>query len=440
MRFKHRLNLITTVLLILILLAGTILNVFNARHNVHAEVASTQKLVLRLLDEHLHQPHLSHNKPFDLEKLQHIRHLRIAYYSPQGVLLDSNRVHQVGYHSAPSWFMALMNVAVAVPVVQRRVYWQGEFLGKLQITPDPSYEYAEIWKQVKDLWLLLLIFFVALNVMISWVLGQALKPTSTILATLNRLEGGDLQARMPKFRLPELASIGRKFNHMLDTLEHSIGRNHRLSQQLITLQEAERKHLARELHDEFGQCLAAIQADASVIHHKAEHKCPELQDNAHNIMGLSRKLMELLSGLLQNLRSSVLDELGLVPAIQDLVRAWQARNQTVQCVVQLADDLPQNLSETLQLTVYRLVQELLTNIERHAQASKVHIELTWQTPQLCLRVQDNGCGFEVQKADGLGLLGMRERVEGVGGQFTLSSQIGRGTTVVVCLPYSVELA
>jgi len=106
---------------------------------------------------------------------------------------------------------------------------------------------------------------VSVNLVISWAVAQALKPTENILFALNELEKGNLETRLPAFDLPELARIGRKFNHMIETLQQSITRNHKLTQQLITLQEEERKSLARDLHDEFGQCLTAIHTDASVI-------------------------------------------------------------------------------------------------------------------------------------------------------------------------------
>lgn len=252
-----------------------------------------------------------------------------------------------------------------------------------------------------------------------------------------------LKARLPMFELPELARIGEKFNHMVETLEQSINRNHRLSQQLITLQEEERKNLARDLHDEFGQCLTAIHADATVVVQVAEGKCPEIIDSARAINRLSRHLMELVGGLLEKLRPGVLDELGLSPALHDLVSTWQSRHEKTACRMMLADDMPESLDESLQITVYRLVQECLTNISRHAEASEVMISLamvsgTGKSPALSILVHDNGKGFDAGNAEGFGLPGMRERVEGLGGTLSLRSTTGEGTTISALIPIRME--
>jgi len=216
--------------------------------------------------------------------------------------------------------------------------------------------------------------------------------------------------------------------------------NHKLTQQLITLQEAERKSLARDLHDEFGQCLTAIQTDASVILKHAKNKYPELHASASAISDLSRHLMDLVNGLLQKLRPGVLDELGLVLALRDLVDSAQVRFGNIAFTLNIrnvADLSKENVSETESLVTYRLVQECLTNISRHAQATMVEINVRTQAKTsklgITVEVSDNGKGFEPNKAEsssflGFGLLGMRERVEGLGGDFTIDSSPNTGAT------------
>ncbi|HEY8085129.1 MAG TPA: ATP-binding protein, partial [Methylophilaceae bacterium] len=264
-----------------------------------------------------------------------------------------------------------------------------------------------------------------------------------ILEALNSLERGDLEARLPHFDLPELARIGEKFNHMVETLQQSIMRNHRLSQQLISLQEEERKSLARDLHDEFGQSLTAINADAAVVLQLAEKKYPEILDSAQAMAKLSRHLMDLVSGLMQRLRPGILDELGLASALQDLVDTWRSRNETVSCKLTIDDsiykDQDKEMNEVIQITIYRLVQECLTNISRHAHATQVEIMLNrkpknGQHPMLHISVSDNGQGFNEAAVDGFGLHGMRERVEGLGGEFTLVSRLSKGTDISARIP------
>lgn len=447
MSLKLRLNLIISLLLLIIMLVGTLLNIANARKNVRAEVASTERLALYLFDTGILNPsgvalRNAGDKPLHLQMLNQMRHLRIEFYDPAGRLVDSNTSAQqdVSRREAPLWFEDLMDHVTPKWQAQRRdIHDGGELLGSLIITPDPSYEYAEIWKQITDLLLLLVGFFVLVQLMIAWAVSAALRPTEKILTALNSLEQGDLKARMPHFASPELAPIGDKFNRMVETLEQSINRNHRLSQQLITLQEAERKSLARDLHDEFGQCLTAIHADATVVLQLAERKYPEVRESAHAIAGLSRHLMDLVGGLLQRLRPGILDELGLEPALQDLVEVWKTRNEDVACSFAVEGALPPALEETLQVTLYRLVQEALTNVSRHAGASRVDIRLgvarqSARQPLLSLSVADDGCGFDAATAEGFGLAGMRERVEGLGGEMRLQTAPGRGTRIDITLP------
>ncbi|MFZ9642760.1 MAG: histidine kinase [Candidatus Methylopumilus sp.] len=443
MTLKLRLNLIITALLLVVMFAGAFLSLNNARQNAHAEVVSAEKLVLYLFDTaFLNNPDLPQkklaNNSFHLQQLKHMRHLKIELIDSMGNVIDSNQTQdgKTFQNEAPAWFERLLNQITPKwePSV-RKLEYQGIVLGELVITPDPTYEYAEKWKQITDLLSLVLVFFVLVNLMVIWAVGQALKPTAKILDALNELENGNLAARLPAFKLPELARIGEKFNHMVEKLQYSILQNHKLTQQLITLQEEERKNLARELHDEFGQCLTAINTDASVISKVADKKYPELKESAIAISQLSRHLIDMVSGLLQQLRPGILDELGLAPALLDLVDTWKARHKEVICHVNVSG-ITADLNEAIKVAIYRLVQESLTNVARHAAATEVHIEV-FSLSQLAkdglqIVVQDNGKGFTAERAGGFGLPGMRERVEGLGGSFSISAN--NGTQIKAWIP------
>jgi two-component system sensor histidine kinase UhpB len=446
---KLRLNFIITGLLMLIVLAGTILTLTNARQNVRAEVASAEKLALYLFDTALFNNSAlvlrnDEARPFQLQRLDHMRHLHIEFRDLQGRVLASNQPrspHQL-HREAPAWFEALLNRITPPWESQiRHVEYRGQPIGQLVITPDPTYEYAEIWKQITDSTTLALIFFVSVNLMIAWAVGQALKPTENILQALNELERGNLKARLPSFDLPELARIGEKFNRMVETLELSISRNHRLTQQLITLQEEERKSLARDLHDEFGQCLTAIHTDATVVLRQAEAKYPEIKDSAAAISQLSRHLMDLVSGLLQRLRPGILDELGLEAALHDLVDTWQSRNEGT-AITLSSHGIPPAIEEAAEVTAYRLVQECLTNITRHADARTATIAIEREARNgvigLHIRVDDDGKGFDPTHTEGMGLPGMRERVEGLGGELMVESGLGQGTEIRAWIPVMSE--
>ncbi len=434
------------------MLAGITLSFNNARNNTIAEIASAEKSTLYLFENAMlvinpNNPQQIDLNSFKLQQLNHMRHLKIELVDSQGSVLDSNQTQGLNKlnNEAPAWFEQLLNKTM--PRWQPKIKslsFNNQLVAKLIITPDPSYEYAEIWKQITDLLVLLALFFICVNLMIAWAIAQALKPTNTILTALDEIEKGHLATRLPHFNLPELSRIGQKFNHMIETLQQSINKNHQLTQQLMTLQEAERKSLARDLHDEFGQCLTAINTDASVILKRAKMQYPELHASAQAITQLSRHLMELVSGLLQRLRPGVLDELGLEVALKDLVNGWQTRFEGITATLNITNSQclsKESLGEVESLVVYRLVQECLTNVSRHAAASQVNIQLHAHIKEkqgISLIIQDNGKGFNINQVQGLGLLGMRERVEGLEGDFFIQAKPEFGTTITAWIPLRTQ--
>ncbi|HEY0269092.1 MAG TPA: histidine kinase, partial [Methyloradius sp.] len=240
------------------------------------------------------------------------------------------------------------------------------------------------------------------------------------------------------FSLRELTGISAKFNTMAQTLQSSIQNNHRLTQQIISLQEDERKNLARDLHDEIGQHLTAIHVDASAILNAKQLE--SVRESAGAIDEVARQMMDIVRDMLQRLRPGMLDELGLDAALRDLIDHWRQRNHHIKTNVRITGSL-EKLDETTSITVYRIVQECLTNISRHSQASRVDIKVEDDSHQIMLIVNDDGRGFEVGKAasGGFGLAGMRERVEGLGGIFNLTSSQGMGAVISVILPLSLKV-
>ena len=444
MTLKLRLNLIITLLLLGIMFAGTLMSINNARQNTEAEVKSAEKLVLYLFDTAiLNNDKLSQKQiekhTFNLQHLKHMRHIKIELTNEYGEVVDSNHLSKnEAVDEAPRWFKALLNRFTTQwnPSI-RTLEYRGRVLGKLIITPDPDYEYAEKWKQLIELLTLISVFFVLVNLSVIWAVAQALKPTERILSALNALEEGKLDTRLPQFNTPELAPIGEKFNHMIAKLEFSIQQNHRLTHELISLQEQERKNLARDLHDEFGQCLTAINTDASIILKASEKKYPELRDSAHAICQLSRHLTDMVTGLLQQLRPGLLEELGLQAALDDLVSTWKSRHKEVKCIVSITP-ITEVIEEAKGITLYRLTQECLTNITKHSNATLVDIELRYkrknQQEGLQLIVKDNGQGFNLNNTLGFGLPGMRERVEGLNGDLLIKTISGEGTEINAWIP------
>lgn len=448
MSLTVRLNLMITFLLFIVISIGAALSVQSAREDVRAEVQSTASLASHLLDaEILHYTSdyawlngADANKAsiFRLESLADIRHLKIEFYDRFGRLRDTNRQEITHEEVAPpAWFVRLMDVTSSEGgEVRRVIYASGRAIGELVITPDSSFEIAEIWSDTQGLLWLVAIFFVAVNAIVYWAVKTALHPVGSVINALNALEEGDLNARLPQFELPELAGLSAKFNAMAQTLQQSIKSNHRLTQKIIRLQEDERKSLARELHDEIGQCMTAINVDAMAIANSKSLDAAKRSANA--ITEVSMQILDMVHSMLQRLRPGVLDELGLSIALDEYVYGWRERNRGISSCISIGNDLGE-LDEEVALASYRIVQEALTNITRHANARRMTLTVSRENESLAMELEDDGNGFVLDKfAGGYGLAGMRERVEGLGGSFSLTTAPDKGTKISVQLPIHIE--
>jgi signal transduction histidine kinase len=214
----------------------------------------------------------------------------------------------------------------------------------------------------------------------------------------------------------------------------------RISNQLVQAQETERRRISRELHDELGQALTALKINIDIAAHTLpEAPAPKLQRGLQEASRLAEEILESTRRLSLELRPPMLDDLGVIPALRwSLDRYEQRTGQAVYFKVNLADLA---LTPLLETALYRITQEALTNIARHAQANRVWVDLLKETDQLCLRVRDDGRGFDPKKHldsaaqyDSLGLVGMRERVTTLGGTLKITSDANNGTCLEACFP------
>jgi signal transduction histidine kinase len=207
-----------------------------------------------------------------------------------------------------------------------------------------------------------------------------------------------------------------------------------LSAKLLRAQEEERRAISRELHDEAGQSFSAILLETeNLLDTELGADLPRLE----SIRNLAQRGLAEARNMALLLRPSMLDDFGLVPALN-----WQAKETAKRTGLRVqvsAAELPQDLPEEHKTCIYRVVQEALNNVVKHAQASAVQVRLQREDGQIDLTVQDDGTGFDAERVRGLGLLGMEERVNHLGGVFTIDSQPGRGTVLSINLPVA-ELA
>lgn len=222
--------------------------------------------------------------------------------------------------------------------------------------------------------------------------------------------------------------------------------NRRLAQQYVELQETERKSLARELHDELGQYLNVIKLDAVGIRDDAQASQTATHRRASTIVEICDHIHGALATLIRELRPTGLDELGLEAALEHCVETWRARLPDVSLRLDIAGDFSA-LPESVTVTVYRLVQEALTNVAKHASASRVNVRLDRaggrgaEDDTVLAVVSDDGVGtLHALSTRGLGLIGMRERVMTLRGTLVFNSSPGRGFELSARIPVPPQAA
>jgi signal transduction histidine kinase len=226
----------------------------------------------------------------------------------------------------------------------------------------------------------------------------------------------------------------------LDTVKKSHAQLRALTGRLVTVREEEAKRIAREIHDEMGQALTALKLDAKSIEDqlRQNERVSNYETVYERLNAMSLRIdssVEMTRRICAELRPGVFDQLGLVAALEWQTREFESRTG-IFCNLSLPEEMPE-LNDQHATTIFRIFQEVLTNIARHAEASEVHVQLEQTANQVILTVKDNGRGIseeEAQRAQGLGLLGMRERAVAAGGDLRIQGKPGSGTTVILRLP------
>jgi signal transduction histidine kinase len=205
-----------------------------------------------------------------------------------------------------------------------------------------------------------------------------------------------------------------------------------LSERLVDAQEAERRSISRELHDEVGQSLGAVLVDLGRVSAKMAPGDAPVKEQLDRIKGVVENTVQSVRNIALLLRPSMLDDLGLVAALEWLAREVSRRSQ-MEVDVQ-SEDISEDLPDDYRTCIYRLVQEALNNAARHASARVAHVTARQTAEKIVIVVKDDGRGFDPQKTRGMGILGMHERVTRLGGALSIKSQPGRGTVLKAELP------
>lgn len=254
------------------------------------------------------------------------------------------------------------------------------------------------------------------------------RPLREVAEGAQRIAAGDLARRVPVHGDDEIGRLGSSFNHMAAKIAQRDTSLREMSKRLLSVQEEERIRIAREVHDELGQALTAMKIDLQQLGKRRRELQEPLGAIAHNIDGI----VDLVRRIAADLRPSILDDLGITAALeQQLRRLRESTGITTTLTVSVEPEIDMLTGVTL----YRIAQEALANVVRHAEATAVEVSLAMQEGKAVLTIKDDGRGMPQSIDPGsLGLLGIRERSELLGGSVAIDSTPGEGTMIIATLP------
>lgn len=348
---------------------------------------------------------------------------------------------------APQWFLTMYRAFVDDGMAaEKPLYYRNEYQGTIVAAFDPVATAGQAWMTIAPLLGLSAALVAALCVVTYFVVDRALLPAKDIMSGLNRLARGDFACRLPVFRLNEFNRISEVFNVLCEELSSATSERAELARRLVDTQERERRHIARELHDEIAQKLAALNALAACLRTSAQSDAPGLIAEARELERVASGLMVSLRRTLTYLRPQEIDDLGLLLSLKALVEQHNesARGRTTYSI-ETEGEVEQLRAET-SAHVYRIVQEALTNASKHANACNVRVFLIQHKDsdqeQIRLSVIDDGVGqaavTKPPPLGGAGLIGMRERVFALSGKFRAGPLPSGGFGLHVEFPISQQ--
>lgn len=443
---RARINL----LLALVLTLGLAVNVMRLAMEASPRVQAEDQSVIRLAREFVETIVGGLNEAADpqarldqiIGDLKRLRHVSIARQTDADVAAPAaTRDEGEDALSVPAWFVALVHpvkLSVNVPITIN---------GKntaLVITSIPNDEIAEIWDGILTQLEVGSAVALALFLITMTVVGRALAPLASLSRAMTEIEHGHYDVHIEPSGAPELAAICTKLNQLATTLGEAVEDKRQLAERAVSLQDLEREEIARELHDEFGPYLFALRVHAGALVRLAKESAPDadgVRKHGSAILEQVNELQQFTRRILERLRPVGLAELGLGEALRALLRLWNDSHPEVAIETTISHALGET-GDTADLTIYRIVQEALTNVFRHARATAVNVSIEpakrsngmqGSREFALVRVWDNGRGLKPNQKFGLGLTGMRERLLALGGTLNVVSGEG-GVTIEALVP------
>ncbi|MDP1584644.1 MAG: histidine kinase [Bradyrhizobium sp.] len=328
---------------------------------------------------------------------------------------------------APGWFNDLMEVPKMGAVFP--VMIEGRQVGEIVFNPDLSADIHEKWIGFLAI-LVSAIALATLTGIIAYVTaGTVLGPLRALEEGLTHMRQGDYGQVILPAGPPEIRRSALEANELAQTLNRLIQDNRRLLRRIVSLQDDERRDIARDLHDELGPLLFGIRANAVTLLDRTPSDKAQLDASVGDLIRSVEALQQANRRILDRLRPLYIDELGLARSIEALLRNVESQAPRLQQAAHIDPRLG-DIDGLLSHTAYRVIQEAVTNVLRHADASAMKITASWQSDQLLIEVADDGVGIAPDNAFGRGLTGMHERVRALGGTLELLRE--NGLTCVRC--------
>ncbi|MBC7984219.1 MAG: hypothetical protein H7Y02_10240 [Candidatus Obscuribacterales bacterium] len=428
----------------------------STRRAISEEIVAANVVAVQLLGHVVDSSERAGPEPLlrFLESLGRVRANEISLYAANGAVLyrSPDSTYKAG-REAPQWFTGLL-----MPTTPTREFVMPDGL-RLVVKADASRAILDGWDDVAILLKMGAVALGILNLLVFWLVRRALSPLPIIADGLSRLRHGELKFRLPRLQGFEASAIGNAFNDMALAVEEKVqaerqardaearlDERRELAQLIEQRIEEERRMIARELHDEFGQSVTAIRSLAlSIAARMPSAESPtgssivtsSIGDAATLISSEAARLYDAMHGLIPRLAPLTLDNLGLEATLRSFVDEWQQRNPSLE--LSLRQNLTTQLGPSVALAIYRVVQEALINALRHGQPAKIEVSVECDEQHAYVRVSDDGIGLreDWQRPGRFGLRGLKDRIDKLHGRLQVNNRATGGVEVCAEIPLQV---
>ena len=416
--------------MVVILGVGGIATYLHARQKVEAEMRAAVAVAGRI----------AHNAVDDTEEIINPRrrldllladfhgdrHVRALLLDAEGHVVLASRL-EAPPEAVPQWFFDLVGGEPTTFVVALPAPFDG--LGAFILQSDAHNEVYEVFSDLRLSVAMLVGLCLLTSTVVYFTVGSALAPLAQLGKAFAQIGCREKIAPLSERGPIELATVYSGFNRMAERLEQSEAQNRRLHEQLVNVQEEERAEISRDLHDEIGPFLFAVDVDATAIQQSAaQHAFDDIASRAATIRASIQHMQRHLRLILGRLRSSALQDLGLADAVERLAAFWRSREPRLCIRIEILEEVD---AEELNIVIYRIIQEAVSNAVRHGNPSNIEISVRSEEEAMLVVVADDGSGLpKGVEYHGFGVHGMKERVAALGGTITVRNRSGSSGVLV----------